>query len=154
MIYILIGAALIIAGLLVAALCLSVAIAELKRKLTEALRQAQEAERDALAQAAIVLKQREKAIRADAVKRSKAVVTGKVAEHLVPFGEEFDYNPRNVRFLGSPIDFLVFEGLTEGDLARVIFIEVKTGMSRLSVRERQLRDVIDAGEVYWEEIRL
>lgn len=96
----------------------------------------------------------EKHLRADAIKKSTAVVKGKVAEQLVPFGTEFGYNPRNARFLGSPIDLLVFAGLTEGELDKVVFIEVKTGKSRLSRRERQLRDVIDAGEVYWEELRV
>jgi len=99
-------------------------------------------------------KKREALIRADAIKRSTAVVKGKVAEQLVPFGPEFDYNPRDARFLGSPIDFVVFDGLSEGDLCKVVFVEVKTGNSRLSRRERQIRDLVKAGEVYWEKIKL
>jgi len=50
----------------------------------------------------------------DAVKKSKAVVAGKVAEQIAPFLPEFKYNPKDARFIGSPIDFIVFDGLDEG----------------------------------------
>lgn len=86
--------------------------------------------------------EREKAIRKDAIARSTSVVKGKVAEQFVPFTAYFGFNPRDCRFLGAPVDFVVFEGLTEGDLERVIFVEVKTGASRLSKRERQIRDAL------------
>lgn len=122
--------------------------------LDAAKKQVEQAEADALVKASTYLKAEEKRMRADAIARSKSVVRGKVAEQFVPFAEDFDYNPRDARFLGSPLDFIVFEGLTEGELLRVVFIEVKTGKSRLTRRERQLRDVIDAGEVYHEELRL
>ena len=49
-----------------------------------------------------------------AVKKSKAVVAGKVAEQIAPFLPEFKYNPKDARFIGSPIDFIVFDGLDEG----------------------------------------
>lgn len=139
----------LLALLLVAALAIFVLLM-VNIQLSE---RANTAERKAMGSASQYIKQEVKRLRADAIKKSTAVVTGKVAEWLTPFRTGFDYNPRDARFLGSPVDFLVFEGLTEGDLDRVIFIEVKTGKSRLSRRERQLRDVIDAGEVYWEEIR-
>ena len=86
--------------------------------------------------------EREKAIRKDAIARSTSVVKGKVAEQLVPFAANFGFNPRDCRFIGSPIDLVVFEGLTEGLLQRIVFIEVKTGKSRLSRREREVRDAI------------
>jgi predicted Holliday junction resolvase-like endonuclease len=93
-------------------------------------------------------------IREDAVQRSQAVTTGKVQEQLVPYLPSFPYNPKDVRFLGSPVDLVVFEGLSEGRLQRVLFVEVKTGTSGLSVRERQIRDAVDAGQVEWAELRL
>lgn len=94
-------------------------------------------------------------IRADAIKKSTAVVRGKVAEQLVPFGPEFDYNPRDARFLGSPVDFVIFEGLTEGDVTGVVFVEVKTGKSaRLSRREKQVRAAVDYGDVTYEVLHV
>ena len=97
------------------------------------------------------LRQQEKHLRAAAIRQSTAVVKGKVAEQLVPFGPEFGYNPRDARFLGSPVDFVVFEGLTEGDVTRVVFMEVKTGKyARLSRREKQVRDAVERAEVDYE----
>ena len=66
----------------------------------------------------------------------------------------FPYNPKDVRFLGSPIDLVVFDGLAEGRLRRIVFVEVKTGGSGLTSRERFVRDVVQAGEVEWAELRV
>ena len=94
-------------------------------------------------------------IRRDAVERSRAVIAGKVSEHVVPYLPDFDFNPKDARFIGSPIDFLVFDGLDAGELERVVLLEVKTGDgAQLSKRERQIRDVIRAGRVEWRTLRV
>lgn len=93
-------------------------------------------------------------IRADAVARSLAVTVGKVSEQLVPYLPGFGYNPKDARFLGSPVDFVVFDGLDAGVLRRVVFLEVKTGAAALSSRERQVRDAIESGRIAWDELRL
>lgn len=92
-------------------------------------------------------------IRRDAVSRSRDVIAGKVAEHLAPWLGGFPYNPKDARFLGSPVDLVVFDGLDAGDLRAVVFVEVKTGASTLTRRERALRDAVRAGRVAWEEWR-
>lgn len=93
-------------------------------------------------------------IRTDAVQRSQAVTLGKVHEQLIPYLPAFPYNPKDVRFLGSPIDLVVFDGLADGRVRRVVFLEVKTGNSDLTSRERCVRDVIQAREVEWAELRV
>ena len=94
------------------------------------------------------------AIRENAVQRSLAVTAGKVHEQLVPYLPEFGFNPKDARFLGSPVDLIVFDGLAEGAVRRVVFLEVKTGGATLTARERQIRAVIEAREVAWAELRL
>src|SRR5882762_4971416 len=84
------------------------------------------------------------AIREDAVQRSLAVTAGKVHEQLVPYLPEFGFNPKDARFLGSPVDLVVFDGLSAGEVRRVVFLEVKTGGAPLTTRERQVRAVIVA----------
>jgi predicted Holliday junction resolvase-like endonuclease len=93
-------------------------------------------------------------IRADAVQRSQAVTLGKVHEQLIPYLPDFPYNPKDVRFLGSPIDLVVFEGLAEGRVERIVFVEVKTGAAGLTSRERSVRHVVQAREVEWAELRV
>jgi predicted Holliday junction resolvase-like endonuclease len=92
-------------------------------------------------------------IRRDAIQQSQAVIVGKVTEHFVPYLPEFSYNPKDARFLGTPIDFIIFDGLAEGHVKGIVFAEVKTGSSSLNTRERQVRDVIQSGSVTWTEIR-
>lgn len=92
-------------------------------------------------------------LRRDAVRRSKAVTVGKVHEQLVPYLPGFDYDPRDARFIGSPIDFIVFDGLSDGAECSVVFIEVKTGASDLTPRERRVRDAVRSGRVEWVEHR-
>lgn len=97
----------------------------------------------------------EAVIRSDAIGRSRAVIVGKVTEHLAPFMPDFKFNPKEARFIGSPIDLLVFDGLDDGDLRQIYFVEVKTGASAaLSARQRQIRDAILSGRVRWIELRM
>lgn len=95
----------------------------------------------------------EVAIRADAIERSRAVIAGKLTEHFIPYLPDFPFNPKDARFIGSPIDMVVFDGLDAGDLKRVVFVEVKTGVSGLTGRERRIRDAVDAGKIEFIEIR-
>lgn len=93
-------------------------------------------------------------IREDSVRRSQAVVIGKTTEHLLPFFPDFPFSPKDVRFLGSPVDLVVFDGLDEGRLRDVVFVEVKTGASAtLTTRERRIRDAVEAGRVRFQEVR-
>jgi predicted Holliday junction resolvase-like endonuclease len=94
------------------------------------------------------------AIRENAVQRSLAVTAGKVHEQLVPYLPEFGFNPKDARFLGSPVDLVVFDGLSAGEVQRVVFLEVKTGGGALTERERQVRRVIEARAVAWVELRV
>jgi predicted Holliday junction resolvase-like endonuclease len=66
---------------------------------------------------------------------------------------DFRFNPKDAQFLGRPVDFVVFDGLDEGQLRRIVFVEVKTGQSRLTARERLVRDAIRDGRIEWTEIR-
>ena len=93
-------------------------------------------------------------IRADAVRRSSAVVCGKVSEHLAPYMPDFPYDPKDARFLGAPIDLLVFDGLSEDSLREIVFLEVKSGGSTLTTRERRVRDAVLARRVSWKEFRV
>ncbi len=74
--------------------------------------------------------------------RSQAVITGKVSEPIAPYSPFFPYNPKEARFIGSPIDFVVFDGIEEGELRGVILLDVKTGSASLSSKQRLIRDAI------------
>jgi len=94
--------------------------------------------------------------RRESVDKSRSVVSGKVQEHLAPLFPAFlsQFNPKDARFLGSPLDFIVFDGLDEGEVRRVVFVEIKTGKASLLSRERLCRDAIEAGLVEYQLLRL
>ena len=96
--------------------------------------------------------------REDSVAKRRIVTLGKTQERIAPLSPEFlsRFNPNDARFLGSPFDFVVFDGLSEDDfdIRQVVFVEVKTGKSRISPRERRAREAILAGRVSYQMIRL
>lgn len=79
--------------------------------------------------------------------RSLSTTYGQITEQWFPLMETYPYDPQHFRFLGSPIDGVQFEE------DRIVFVEFKTNRARLSKRQQHLRDLIEAGEVYWEEFR-
>jgi predicted Holliday junction resolvase-like endonuclease len=101
------------------------------------------------------LKIREAAIRDDALRRSESVVAGKATEHLAPLLPGFEFDPRDARFLGSPVDFIVFDGMSSGEIQEIVFVEVKTGpAAALSARERLVREAVEGGRVRFLEVRV
>jgi predicted Holliday junction resolvase-like endonuclease len=97
---------------------------------------------------------REIEIRRDAIERSRAVTIGKVTEHVAPFIPEFKYNPKDARFIGSPLDFVVFDGLDEGVLRKIVFVEVKTGSSKLNTHERNIQRAVQQKLVEFAVLRI
>jgi predicted Holliday junction resolvase-like endonuclease len=90
-----------------------------------------------------------RAISRDAIRGNQSAVAGRVLEKVAPFLPGFAYNPRDVRFLGDPIDFVIFDGLSEGRLREVVFVEVKSGTSDLNGNERRVRDAIEQRRIKW-----
>jgi len=93
-------------------------------------------------------------IRSDAVNRSRAVLSGNFSEQLAPYLPDFKYNPSDCRFIGKPVDMIVFNGLSDGELKDVTFLEIKSGDSKLNNNQRDLKRVVESGKVKWEEYRI
>ena len=92
--------------------------------------------------------------RQDAISRSQSTILGKVTEHLIPFHKNFPYNPKEARFIGSPIDIIVFKGLEEEKEVEIHILEIKTGKSQLSKRQRLIREAVDNNRVVWRVLNL
>jgi len=89
--------------------------------------------------------------RQSAIRDSRRVLGGKFTEQMAPYLPEFKYDPTEARFIGSPVDFIVFPGLAQEDPTEVVLIEVKSGKNnRLTPRERKVRELVEAGLVRWE----
>lgn len=97
--------------------------------------------------------EKEKAvIRKDAQKRSGAVQWGKTIEHFVPFMTKFPLPPEDVVFLGMPIDYVGFTDTGSKTKCKVHFVEVKSGSSFLSEKQKNIKRAIEEGRVVFHEI--
>ncbi len=94
-----------------------------------------------------------KAARLDAANRSRAVLQGQFSEQLAPYMPDFPFNPSDCRFIGKPIDLLVFKGMDDKEIEEVVFVEVKTGNSKLNQQEKNLKKAIQNKRVSWFEYR-
>jgi predicted Holliday junction resolvase-like endonuclease len=115
--------------------------AEFKRKESELLSKKQELEKK-LDEETVA---RKKVL---SQKKSGEVRLGHIAETLAPFLDQFDFEPERCSFLGQPIDYISF-----GD-DEITFIEVKSGNSQLSQKQRHIRDLVNAKLVSWKEVRI
>lgn len=97
---------------------------------------------------------KEREIREDAIKRSSRILSGKALERLIPFLKRFGHEPHDVRWIGDPIDLIVFDGYSEGAPEKITFVEVKLGNSKLKERQKLIKELVRKGKVKWEEFRI
>ncbi|MDR2785700.1 MAG: hypothetical protein LBB83_07280 [Treponema sp.] len=89
------------------------------------------------------------------LKQSRAVLGGLVSEQLAPLLPGFPYDPGDCRFVGKPVDFIVFKGMNKNNITEVVFLELKSGTAKnLNDPEKRLRDAVLAGKVRWAEFDL
>ena len=85
-------------------------------------------------------------------KKSSETRLGQIGENLIPILADFPYDPKSAHFLGNPIDYIVFD--TNSHDPSVVFLEIKTGNSKLSNNQKLIRNLITSGKVRFEELRL
>lgn len=95
------------------------------------------------------------------VNTSRAVLKGKMAEQLAPLFPEFEYLPSDAKFLGDPVDYIIFDGyhaFREGegkaDEITVVLMDIKSGNARLSKGQRAISEAIRAGRVRFEMLHV
>lgn len=79
--------------------------------------------------------------------KSAYVKFGKTFEHYAPLTKNFPGNKENAVFLGMPLDYVCFED------DEIRFVEVKTGNSQLSNKQKKIKKLIDEGKVKFLEVR-
>ncbi len=100
------------------------------------------------------LKLEEERIRRDAIERSARTLSGKTLEKLVPFLENFTHDAHDIRWLGDPIDLVVFDGYSSGNPDKIVFCEVKSGDSKLTSGQKKIKELVESKKVKWEEFRV
>ena len=61
---------------------------------------------------------------------------------------KYGINPKDLRFLGTPIDYIGFKGLSDGNPEEIIFIEIKNSTKpSLNEREKAIKKLIEEKKV-------
>jgi predicted Holliday junction resolvase-like endonuclease len=120
------------------------------RAYEERIRRLEERQRDTVAQA-----------RRESTRQSRAVLKGKMAEQIAPLLPGFEYWPSDARFLGDPVDYVVFDGYSavkddgaSGDVLEIIILDIKRGEAHLSPEQRQIARAVREGRVRFEMVRI
>ena len=102
----------------------------------------------------IHFKQKIPEVRQDAIDRSRANLGGQFGEQLAPYFPDFPYSPTELRWLGKPIDYVVFKGMDTNALQEIVFLEIKSGTSQLNEHQRQVKRLIEEQKVKWDIYRV
>lgn len=86
------------------------------------------------------------------INTQRAVVKGKIYEQMAPHMPEFTYMPSDARFLGSPIDYVIFDGMSKDDKITIVLVDIKTGHARLNSNQQRIKDAVESGRVEFEMI--
>jgi len=102
-----------------------------------------------------------KKARKESTNQSRAVLKGKLAEQIAPLLPGFVYWPADARFLGDPVDYVVFNGYSEvkdnakdGEKLEVVILDIKKGRARLTQGQRQIARAVSEGRVRFEVVRV
>ena len=101
------------------------------------------------------------AARKSSVAQSRRTLKGQMAEQMVPLLHGFPFLPADARFLGDPIDYVVFRGCSDvrdgaaaGEALEIVLVDIKQGQSALSPVQRAIARAVDAGRVRFQVIRV
>jgi len=86
---------------------------------------------------------------------AQAVNIGYILERVAPVLDAFRFEHNDCRALFDPIDYVVFQGLrAQGKVDSITFIDIKTGGAQLTAKQKQIRDLVNDGQVEWETYSL
>lgn len=92
--------------------------------------------------------------RKKAVDKSRSVILWESYEKLVPISGAIPYYSKDMNFLWKWVDYIVFDWLSEGNLRKIVFLEVKTWKSRLNKNEKMILQAVKDKKITYETIRL
>jgi predicted Holliday junction resolvase-like endonuclease len=93
--------------------------------------------------------QKSETLKKESLNQQRRVIKGKVSEQLAPFLPDFPFRASECRFLGSPIDLVIFNGMDQGLVQSIYLVDIKTDGSRLSPIQNSIRAAVQNKQVFW-----
>ena len=90
---------------------------------------------------------KKKKLEETSITRARGINIGFIFERLIVTLDAFNYHPNDCRSMFDPIDYVIFDGLVEGNIKRIIFADVKTGASQLTKKQKKIKKLIEEKKV-------
>jgi predicted Holliday junction resolvase-like endonuclease len=92
--------------------------------------------------------------RKKAIQQSRSTLEGLIYEQICPHLPNWKHVPSDARFLGSPIDFVVFDGISSGNPEKITIVEVKKGKSSTTPLQNKIKKLVKEGKIEWETFKV
>ena len=99
--------------------------------------------------------------RKESVDQSRNTLKGKMAEQMAPLLPGFNFLPADSRFLGDPVDYVVFNGYTSlrdangsADDLEVVILDIKQNTAALSPSQKAIARAVEEGRVRFDIVRI
>ena len=82
-------------------------------------------------------------------KSSQSVKYGRISEQWIPLSEKFPFSKEKFKFIGQPIDGIVFEE------DKIVFCEFKsTETAQLNESQKKIKDLVKEKKIEWFEMKM
>jgi len=81
-------------------------------------------------------------------KQSLSTKYGRMSEQFMPFLKDYPHESQDFRFIGTPVDGIQFN--KDG----IVFVEFKTSDSKLTERQKDIKELVRKGKVDFLEFRI
>ncbi len=99
--------------------------------------------------------------RRQSVEQSRHTIKGQISEQMAPLLPGFEFSSSDARFIGDPVDYVVFHGYTDlrdgngsADGVEVVILDIKRNMARLTREQQAVMGAIEAGRVSFRIVRV
>ena len=96
--------------------------------------------------------EKESKIREDAAKRAQAQVPKLIKKSLSDHIVSLKYNPYDIKPINHPIDLVIYDGMSDGDVKDVIFLHSKNKAMR--ELHKSVHNAVENKEYDWKVVRI
>lgn len=93
-------------------------------------------------------------IKKKSVSHSRNSILGEITEKVTPLLPEFPYHTKDLVFIGKGVDYIVFDGLSRGNLKEIIFLEIKSWTSQLNKNEAMIKNYLNNYPIRYEILKI
>lgn len=99
--------------------------------------------------------EREQELREAAIERGRKQVPSIIHKSLSSEFRSFRYNPYDIKALLHPVDFIVFNGMTDNaSVSDVVFLSKKAGNPELNKVRKSIESTVEKGNYSWQVARV